>query len=401
MSEERTNSFWVLIEVLARRRTLIVTIVTVATLVALAVAFLAPKWYRATALLLPPKNATLQVSGFARISEFASVTEELQLPILVTATDVYTRMLSSQAVTAVVIDKFDLQTRFEAGTRDETYLALMDVTEFRATDEGMLEISFEDKDPQLAADVANAFVDELDRVSRSIALNRVRQSKGFIEERLAQVKIELDSARTAFEQFQLASRAIDFDEQISLALEQATQLKIRLAEIDIDIQIFSTRLGEENAELMELRQRRNAIRDRLDELELRNPDSSFFSLPVAAIPSLRGQYETLFSKVRINESLYRLLLEQYEQIKIQQNEDVPTLSVLDRAQAPEIRSKPRRALIVGGTFGCALVFAILLAALLEYFRRVRETSPEDYQRAALFMQAFFGWLPGMKNRGNV
>lgn len=401
MSEERVNSFWILIEVLARRRTLIVTFVTVATMIALAVAFLMPKSYRATALLLPPKNATLPVSGFARISEFASVTEGLQLPILVTPTDVYTRMLSSRAVTNVVIDKFDLQTRFEARTRDETYLTLMDMTEFLATDEGLLEISFEDRDPQVAANVTNAFVDELDRVSRGIALDRVRQSKGFVEERLAQVQVALDSARTAFEQFQLDSRAIDFDEQITLALEQATELKIRLAEIDIELQIRSTRLGDENAELVELRQRRKAIRDRLDELELRNPDNSFFSLPIAAIPSLRGQYETLYSKVRINEALYRLLLEQYEQIKIQQNEDVPTLSVLDRAQVPEIRSKPRRALIVVGTFGCAVIFAILLAALLEYFRRVRETSPEDYRRAAAFMQAFFGWLPGMKSRGNV
>jgi tyrosine-protein kinase Etk/Wzc len=401
MSENSTNSFWVLLDVMARRRTLIVSIVMIATLVALAVAFLAPKWYRAEALLLPPKNATLPVSGFARISEFASVTEGLQLPILVTPTDVYTRMLSSRTITDVIITKFDLQTRYRASNSDETYLTLMDLTEFRATDEGLLQVTFEDRDPQMAADVTNAFVNELDRISRDIASNRVRQSKGFIEARLAQVEVELDSARAAFERFQLDNRAIDFDEQISLALEQATQLKIRLAEIDIDLQIRSTRLGEGNAELVELRQRREAISDRLDELELRNPDSSFFSLPVAAIPSLRGQFEMLYSKVRINESLYRLLLEQYEQIKIQQNEDAPILSVLDWARVPEIRSWPRRAIIVGGTFGCSLIFAILLAALLEYFRRVRQRSEEDYQRAVAFMQAYFGWLPGLKNRDQV
>jgi len=145
-----------------------------------------------------------------------------------------------------------------------------------------------------------------------------------------------------------------------------------------------------------LRRRRELVREQLVQLEENNPDSSFFSLPVASIPTLRGQYEEFYSRVRVGESLYRILLEQLEQVKIQENEKTPTISILDRARPPDTKSKPKRTMIVGGTFGLSVIFAVFVAAFLEYLVRLKQRSPEDYVRARYFIDAFFGWLPGVK-----
>jgi uncharacterized protein involved in exopolysaccharide biosynthesis len=106
----------------------------------------------------------------------------------------------------------------------------------------------------------------------------------------------------------------------------------------------------------------------------------------------------LYSRVKVAESIYRILLEQLEEVKYQEQETTPTLSVLDRAVPPELKSRPQRQLIVISTFVISLLIAILLAAVFDYVRRLKTTSPENYERATMFLSAWFGWLPGVKRR---
>lgn len=400
MSQSQSNNFWLLLELLAKRRAFIITVVVVATLLSVVVALVLPKWYQAMALLLPPKDLSTPVPGLSQLSEVVSVTKGLDLPVMVTSSDVYARMLKSRTIAEQVIEKFDLKIRFGTDNFKQTHKELMNRSEFKVTDEGLLLISVEDRDPNIAAGIANTFVDELDRVNRQISSERVHKNRSFIEGRLAQVRLELDSARKEFEDFQLQNRAVDFDEQTRLAVEQAIKLKINLAELDIELKMREKNLSKDNTELVELRRRRHLVSEQLTQLEKSNPDSSFFSLPVASIPGLRGQYEALYSRVRVSESLYRTLLEQLEQAKIQENEESSTISVLDRAKPPETKSRPKRLLIVGSTFGFSVLLAVLIAAFLEYTARLKQRNPEDYARMALFGKAFFGWLPGVKKVNN-
>ncbi|MFH1372890.1 MAG: Wzz/FepE/Etk N-terminal domain-containing protein [bacterium] len=396
MSQASTHNLWLLLEVLARRRRFIVTLVLLVTVLAVATSLLLPKWYRASALLLPPKDLALPVPGRGQLSEVTSITEGVDLPSMVTTSDVYARILESRTIARRTIEKFDLMTRFGTDKFEKTYKVFLDRSRFLVTDEGLLSISFEDRDPQTAAAVVNSLVEELDRVNREIATERVHQNRVFIEQRLNQIRQELDSARWEFENFQLVNRTVDFDQQTRLAIQQAIVLKIRLAELDIDLKMLERNLSTDNTELVELRHRRQLVSDQLNLLEKSNPDSSFFSLPVAAIPALRGQYEALYSRVKVNESLYNILLEQLEQVKIQENEKTSTISVLDQALPPDTKSRPQRMLIVGGSFGLSVLLAVLVAAFLEYLTRLRQSSPEDYARFSQFAEAFFGWLPGMK-----
>jgi capsule polysaccharide export protein KpsE/RkpR len=244
--------------------------------------------------------------------------------------------------------------------------------------------------------MANRFIDELDRINSSITQGRVSENRKFIEDRLAKVKSELDSARRDLQNFQMTYRTVDFDEQTRLAIDQAVQLKTLLANIDLDLQVKQRMLGNNNAELQELRQRRNDITKQLASLEQSNRDSSFFSLPISSIPRLKVEYEEIYSRVRVGESLYNVLLEEYEKARINENKSFSTISVLDRATPPDLRSRPKRTIIVLSAFGIAVIFASLLISLMEYLNRLETTNREDYRRAAQFLHAYLGWLPGIK-----
>jgi len=392
------NNLWLFLELLARRRGLIVLLVVVATLVSIVVCLVMPVWYRATTVLLPPKDISLPAAGLGNLSELFSATEGLNLPVQATQSDVLARMMKSKTITSRIIEEFSLKERYGASNFEEAYNTLMKLSLFKVTDEGLLEVSFEDREAQMSADITNAFVEELDKLNREISSERTKQTREFLENRFEQISNELDSARAAFQAFQLEFKAIDFDQQTRVTIEQAILLKVALTDVELQLQVNEALLGGDNADLVDLRRRRDIIRRQLIQLEVSNVDSSFFSLPIAAIPELKGRWQVLYSRVQVAEALHKVLLEQLERVKIKQFEDMPTISVLDRAEPPEVKSRPQRRIIVMGTFGLSIVFAIILAAVLEYFVRLKESRPSDYQRAMLFVNAFLGWFPGIRKR---
>ena len=232
MNQPQTNSFWLLLEVLARRRRLIISVVLIATLATAGFSLMLPTWYRADALLLPPKEVASSEDKISSLREVVSVVQGLNLPVMVTSSDVFARMLESRTICDVLITKYDLIERYEVRTNRDAYNELMELSDFTVTDEGLLEISVEDQSPEMASDLANTFVSELDRVSRGIAQTRARQNRKFVEARVEQVRAQLDTAKVDFQNFQVINHTVDFREQTRLAVEQAIELKNSLAEID-------------------------------------------------------------------------------------------------------------------------------------------------------------------------
>jgi uncharacterized protein involved in exopolysaccharide biosynthesis len=398
VTRESSTNIWLLFDMLARRRALVIGIVVVAVIGAIVVSLLLPSWYTAEVLLLPPKDMSVPMGGLSQLSDLASMTEGLELPMMVTPSHVYARILRSRTISESIIDSFNLRKRYETETRHDTYLALMSHTGFEVTDEGLLRIAVEDRDPQMAADMANAYVEELKVLNKNVVAQRAKQNREFIEQRLTQVRTELAGARSDLQQFQRENRAIDFDEQTRLAIDQAADLKIQLAKLDLEIEMGKGVLGPDNPLQLERKRRRNVIKEQLRKLEEGAADTSYFSMPVSEIPKLKGRYEDLYSRVRVNEQLYEMLLEQYEQARIAEQEQTPNISVLDSARVPEVRSRPQRTRIVAGAAVIALILSILIAALVDYIARMKSARPDDYHRFSRFVEAFFGWMPGVKSK---
>ena len=396
MNDSRPGNFLILLELMAKRSLFIISFVSFCTLSAIVISLILPKWYEATATLLPPKETIVPIGGLGEFADVVSVTSGLELPILVTPSDVYAKMLASRTISESIIKKFELMSRYETDNPDETYEALMSNSDFRVTPEGLVTVAAQDKSPQMAADLANAFVTMLDSINRDIAGQRARHNKDFVDKRLSQVKRELDSSRTLFERFQIENKAVDFEQQTKLVTDRAVDLKIRQAKVELDVEMAALEFGQGNPKLVELRSKSRIIAEQLDKLENENPDNSFFSVPISEIPTLRGRYEMLYSRVKVNERLYEILLEQRERAKIQLSENSPTISVLDPARVPSIRSRPQRTLIVAASFGFSLIMAIFIAGTAEYFERLRKSSPEQYLIVQSFISSYFGWLPGVK-----
>jgi uncharacterized protein involved in exopolysaccharide biosynthesis len=400
MTQSSGSNLWLFLEMIARRRGLILGLVVLATLIAVVISLILPKWYTASALLLPPPDDSVR-GGLSDLTEVNLFTGGVRAPGLVTPNDVYARMLGSRRVFDRIIDQFNLRERYDVtgdtGVRD----ALGKHVAVRVTDEGLLSIEVEDREPETAAAMATAFVEELIELNRELLSTSTRENREFVEARLNEVQAQLDTARRDLEEFQLEERTVNLDEQTRLAINQAIDLKVSQANLELEISMREQTHGGQHPDLIEKRRELGLIQDQLDQLEWggRN-DSSFFSVPLSAVPGLRGRYESLHARVRVNESLYETLLELYEQARIQEQEDSPTIAVLDWPSVPDLRSRPRRTVIVLGTFVLATLLAIALAGWLEFVQRMKESQRDDYERLIYFANAFFGWLPGVRRSGD-
>ena len=160
MTEPRHNNFWLLLEVLAKRRGLILSLTILATLVSVGIASILPEWYKAEALIMPPKEDKVPMISLGGLSEGAA---GFDLATISTSADVFVQILKSRTITDRIIDKFDLMKRYDAENYVEAFETLMDNSEIVKTTEGLLFVAVSDKEAKVAADLANAFVDELDR----------------------------------------------------------------------------------------------------------------------------------------------------------------------------------------------------------------------------------------------
>ena len=108
-------------------------------------------------------------------------------------------------------------------------------------------------------------------------------------------------------------------------------------------------------------------------------ENSYFDLPLAEIPQLTIRYTQLTTDVALQERIAELLTGLYEEARIKEQKDTPTIAVLETAYPPEIKYRPRRVLIVGLTFACSVALAVFLALFADYLADLRRSSPADFE----------------------
>jgi tyrosine-protein kinase Etk/Wzc len=389
-------NLWKLLELVARRIKFILVFVLGITAVSVIVSLLLPRWYQATALILPPKEESAKLGWAGTLEEMISLTSGLPLPIMATPTDIYARILGSRTLAERVIDENDLREYYDTYSMEDLVEKIKKRARFRVTPEGLLEISYMDKSAEKAAELANSFVEELDEMNREIVTTRARLTREFIEKRLSEVSDELDSARGELQQFQDQYKAVDLDRQTQLAIESAVGLKVDLATNEIEINVKEKTLSPTHPDVVNLKRRVEEIKKQINSLEFGGSISSYLNLPISEVPSLKIKYAELTSRLKVSETLYKILSEQYEQAKIHEKMNTPTISIIDRAYPPELAVKPQKRIIVIVTFAISLILAVFIALLLDYLENLKKTSPEDYERARFFYMTVLGWIPGIK-----
>jgi tyrosine-protein kinase Etk/Wzc len=363
--------------------------------------FFLPNWYRAKTTLLPPERSVMGGIGLSSslLGEFSSLSG-LSLPMTATPSDVFAAILKSRAVVEPVIKEENLLKIYGVRKMEDGLREFFSHLQVKVENEGIISIQFEDKNKDRAARVANLLVEELDQVNRMTSTSKAKNARIFIEERLNQTQTNLKAAEDSLKSFQERNKAIVLDEQMKASVQAAAELKAEMTSAEIQMNVLGKNMLPDHPQIQQLRTRINEIRRQLSMLESGSQnakDSKVLGVPFSQAPSLSLELARFTREVKIQEKLFELLTQQYEQYKIEETKDTPTVQVLDRAFPPETKYKPKRAtmILIAGIAG--LFLSVIFSFSLEYIERTKRKQPEEYKKIEEMISVVRKDLAGLKN----
>jgi len=355
---------------LDRRKFFIVNIVAI-TFFTIFISLIMPKTYRASAVLMPP----IQNQGSGVLSSLSSLPLGGLLPQSADETMNFIAILKSRTVMENVIEKFDLVNFYDAKNLEETVIILSDNVLFVVEDEGTIRITAnvntgwfhpykqEEKARKLSADVANYFVEQLEVVNKGQKIQQASFQRMFIEGRYKQNIADLKNAEERLKIFQEKHKMVAIEEQTRAAIEAAATIKGKILANEVKLGVMITTLNSGHPDI-------DRINKEIKELKLQLRDMDYGSnnnkldknklFPVfTEIPELGVQLMRLKRDVEIQNTLFTFLTQQYEEAKIQEAKDTPTVQVLDVAQSPIKKYAPRRIIMVISVFILCLLLCMI------------------------------------------
>lgn len=325
------------VHVWARRRAIFMLVAS-ATIVAGVTSFVLPPWYRAKAELLPPseEDSGLGLSSLLRGVGIPGV----KIPTEVSAAEVFIVVLESRRVSEQMVSRFDLKNLYRRKYTVDTIKELRQHVGLKLTEAGTIQISVEDQSRQRAADMANAYVEFLDRFNREVRMTKGRRTRLFVESRLAETKQELEIAEQRLTQYQVKNKTVALTPQMSSAVDQAARLFARRMTLQVKLGVVRG-YSQGSEEETQIRQ------------ELAQLDQQMRELPETGLELAR-----LVRGVKALEQVFAILTAQYEDARITEARDVVTVEVLDRATPPERKARPKRSLMIAATFLLSLALGV-------------------------------------------
>ncbi|MDI6809235.1 MAG: GNVR domain-containing protein [Candidatus Eisenbacteria bacterium] len=336
--------------VFGKRWKLIVLNTVLISAITAVVSFFLPKWYTGISTLLPPRETS---SGFG----LSALTKGLSLPGITfpgttTPSDVLLAILRSKTVGEQMVGRFNLMKVYKAKDMDGTLYGLRKHSKFSITDEGIIRISVEARSPQLASDMANSYVEFLDKFNRENTMSEGKRSRLFIEKRLAETTEVLKKAEEALKSYQELHKAAPISSELAGSIEASAELMSRKIGLEVKLGVLRSYLSEKSDQVMQ-------VKAELAQLEKQ----------LLKLPELGLEFARLIRDVKVQESVYALLVSQYEEAKIQESKDTQTVEVLDKASPPIRRSSPKRKIMVLVAGALSFAGSLALAFGLEYLGR--------------------------------
>jgi tyrosine-protein kinase Etk/Wzc len=369
---EEINPLDLLIVLAEHKKTILRTTVA-ASLLAVLVSFLLPNRYTATARILPPQqNQSLASSLIGQLGSMAPMAAMAQAGLgLKNPNDLYVGMLKSRTVEDALIQSFDLRKLYRDKRMSDARKDLESCSEITLGKEGFISISVEDNNPRRAADLANAYVVELRKVTQSLAVTEAGQRRLFFEQQLEQAKNNLAKAEETLKSTQQTTGIIQLDGQAKVIIESVVTLRAQVAAKEVQLRAMRSFATDQNPDVVLEEQQLAAMRAQLALLEKQSGGDGDIQVATGKVPQAGLEYVRKMRDVKYYETIFELLARQYEAARLDEAKNAAVIQVLDAAIEPDKKSSPRRTLIILGAVVLAFFVSMLWVILKQGMAAVR------------------------------
>ncbi|MDR3739243.1 MAG: Wzz/FepE/Etk N-terminal domain-containing protein [Terracidiphilus sp.] len=344
---------------LSRRRRFIFWFTAGVTILTVIAVLVLPSRYTASTLVLPPgQNSSMssallgQLGGSGALASLAGSSLGIKNP-----SEVYISLLRSRTVENSLIQRFGLMARYHTKELSDTRAAFEANSKVvLGAKDGLITVSVTDKDPSMAANIANGYIDEFRKSSANLAITEASQRRSFFQQQLLESQQNLVSAEEALKKTEQSTGVLQIDSQTRSLIESAASLRAQIVAKEVQLQGMRSYATEDNPEMVEAKQQLAALQAQLAKLVGGNQDTgSDFIVPKGRVPEAAMEYIRKLRDVKYYEAISELIAKQFEMAKLDEARQGSIIQVVDPAVPPEHRSFPKRTITV------------LLAMLLSFF----------------------------------
>jgi tyrosine-protein kinase Etk/Wzc len=366
------NHFLNLFIVVAKHKLVILWVTVSAAVLSAFVSLLLPTFYTANARILPPQqNQSMAAAMLGQLGPLIGAAAGKDLGMR-NPNDLYIGMLHSRRVEDALIDRFSLMNVYKEKLREDTRRRLESLTLIVGGKDNIISVSVDDRSAGRAADLANAYIDELQKLTSSLAVTDAARQRLFFEREMETASDELAKSEQELKRTQESTGIIQLDSQSKVMLESLANLRAQVVAKEVQLQAMRSFATPENPDLMRVEQELAALRTQVARFERGQGTRSSSDVALEKIPGSALEYVRRLREVKYRESLLELLTKQYEIAHIDESKDASIVQVLDKAIPPEHKSSPHRVSIVLLVTLLALLLAIIWACLSEAMHYAKE-----------------------------
>lgn len=361
--------------ILAKHKKFIFWITFIVSIAAVVYILLVPELWVSTATILPAQDQSDQLSFGGSSSLLGLGSSLLGGSMQVNGLELLI-IMNSKTFSEEIIERFNLIEYMEIDIEDSLIAkeeALINFTEnirdIGINDEnGLIHISIKTKDKYLSTKIANYYWEKLEEYNLRNRMSKGKQKRMFIEKRVNEVQSTISNLSNLLLKFQEKNNIIELKEQTNTIVGLYADLIADKTKKEIEMEYYLQIVDTKNPIADKLILQNEILADKILDLEINSKDKKNYILSIDSIPQLSLEYANLKMNLEIQKEVYSFLYTQFEQAKIEEIKDLPTIEIIDKAKPAGIRSEPSRAKFCITMFIISLLFSSILAYINEMIK---------------------------------
>lgn len=350
------------------KKFLIINLLLIA-LITTGITFLIPEKFKSTTSIMIQDSGTGSMLG-GMLQDFGSVFSKAFSGGAGNSEDKLFGFLGSNKLAEKIINKFNLVDYYEVEKykRDKTLKYFRNDFKFDLNDNGFIEISMLHKDPKISAEIVNYATIELNEMNQQYATVYAKKYRTFVEKRYNKNLIELSKAETDLENFQKKYKIYAIPEQLEISFKAYAELESSLALKELEKDLVKETLGIENPNYTKIEKQVNLMKRKIRNLKdgKGSGSNSVVFYPLTNLPKMQREYLEYFREIQIQTKLLEFTLPMYEQALMEEQKNIPTVTVIDEGVPAELKDSPKKAFIILSVFFLFLFLFIPLIFRGEY-----------------------------------
>lgn len=378
---------------LGSHRRMIWRVTAIFGLAGLLLAWLVRPSYTAQTVVLPPEqHSSMAANMMSELSSLGAMSGLVNGGLgLKNQVDLYVALFKSQTIENALVKQFDLQREYKAKYLSRARKDLEAHTTIKADiKSNLITITFRDHDPQRAAAIARAYVDQYRSLSQGLAIGEAAQRREFFQNQMVQAKNNLAEAEEALVQTEQKTGFVALDSQERTLIESAAALKAQITVKQAQIQSMQAYATPSNPQLIEAQRNLAALQDELNKMGGGGDTiGKEFIVPQTKVPKEGMEYVRRLRDVKYYTTIFDILARQFEAAKLDEAREGQLVQMVDPPLVPDRKSSPNRILWTILALFAGFVVSTFLALSQEVLRWMHHDPDTDRKMTAVRRM----WMP--------